>query len=413
MTVEMDAPSSTGNSSRSGMRRRPVWVLALFVLTLAVVGWIGWYRQRPPQRFARGLEALAAGRLDQVDREWESLRDAADYQAHRHFLRGASWLQKNQFYRALDEFAHCVEHPDLRLRTLTLAGEAAYRAGHWQDAAGLLQQAVQSNPDCVTSLRWLASAYHDLGLNDDAIVVLTRIAELEPRDARPHRLMGLMYKDFENYQVAIQHYQESLRRDPQQPDREQIVIEWADCQIRLREFESALSLLQRCRPGVGRWVREAECLHGLGRIDDAQKLLEEVLQREPAQLPALLLQGTIASERGDAKAAIDAFSRAVVAQPKDYVAQFKLAQALRRVGDNEAADAHGQAAAEIKRIREEFSKLHETAAAEPGNADVRCRIGVLAREFGRPDLARVWFRAALAVDPRHAETLRHLAGDSP
>jgi hypothetical protein len=30
----------------------------------------------------------------------------------------------------------------------------------------------------------------------------------------------------------------------------------------------------------------------------------------------------------------------------------------------------------------------------------------------RPDLARVWFRAALAINPRHAEALRLLAGQT-
>jgi tetratricopeptide (TPR) repeat protein len=119
----------------------------------------------------------------------------------------------------------------------------------------------------------------------------------------------------------------------------------------------------------------------------------------------------MAIEQDRPTAAVDPFSRAVVAHPKDYVARFKLAR--RRTGNNEEADKHAQVAEEIKRIREEFSKLHETAAVEPTNADVRCRLGVLARELGRPYLARVWFRAALAIDPRHADTLRHLAGEPP
>jgi tetratricopeptide (TPR) repeat protein len=276
-----------------------------------------------------------------------------------------------------------------------------------------LNQATQLKPDSLEALRWLASACYDLGLNDDAVAHLSRIAELDPRDPRPHRLMGLMSKDFENYPVAVKNYRESLRRDARQPDHDQIVLELADCEMKLRHFDTALETLRGCGPSAERWVREAECLHGVSRLQDAQRLLDQALRQDPAHLTGLLLAGTIATEQSDVTAAVDAFSRAVVAHPKDYVARFKLAQAYRRTGNNEAADKHTQVAEEIKRIREEFSKLHETAAAEPANADVRCRLGVLARELGRPDLARVWFRAALAVDPRHADTLRQLAGEPP
>ena len=239
---------------------------------------------------------------------------------------------------------------------------------------------------------------------------LTRVAELDARDPRPHRLMGLMYKDFENYSTAAEHYRESLRRDAAQPDNDQILLELADCEIKLRRYDEALKVLSRSAAGPDRWVREAECQYGAGQMEQAGRLLDQTLQADPAQLAALLLYGTIASEQGDLSTAVEAFTRAVVAWPKDYAAHFKLAQALRRSGNDAEADRHAQIADELKRIREEFSKLHERAAADPDDANIRCRLGVLAGELGRPDLAQVWFRAALAIDPQHAETLNHVAG---
>ena len=102
-------------------------------------------------------------------------------------------------------------------------------------------------------------------------------------------------------------------------------------------------------------------------------------------------------------------SQAVAGYPKDYTVRFKLERAYRRMGDSQHADEQAGIASEIKRVREQFSNLHETAAAEPRNADVRCQLGVLAQQLDRPDLARVWFQAALAIDPRHAETLRQIS----
>ena len=398
------------------MRRTPgwaLWLIAVLAVAVAAAGGMYWHRQRAPRCFARALQALDAGRLEEAARALEGLGDAAAYAPHRHFLRGALLLGKKQYYGALDEFGHSVDHPELRLQTLTLSGQAAYEAVHLQDAIGLLRQATDMDADWLPALRWLASACYDLGLTDDAVRHLTRIAELDSDDPRPHRLMGLMYKDFENYPAAVAHYRESLRRDPQQSQRDRIVLELAECEIKLRQFDSALATLEACTPCADRWAQAAECQYGLDRRNEARLLLDQALRREPAHLSGLLLAGTMAQEQGDLTAAVAAFSRAVVARPKDYTARFKLAQACRRASKREEADKHTRAAEEIKRLREEFSKLHEKAAAEPGNADVRCRLGVLARELDRPDLARIWFRAALAIDGRHADTLRQLAGASP
>lgn len=409
--VEAESPSPAASPRVRRTLGWALWLIAALAVAVAAAGGVYWHRQRAPRCFARALQALDAGRLEEVERELAALEGAAAYAAHRHFLRGALLLGKKQYYRALDEFGHSVDHPELRLQTLTLSGQAAYEAGHLQDAIGLLRQATEMEADWLPALRWLASACYDLGLIDDAVIHLTRIAELDPGDPRPHRLMGLMYKDFENYPAAVEHYRESLRRDPQQSHRDRIVLELAECEIKLRQFDSALATLEACAPCADRYVQAAECQHGLGHGDEARLLLDQAIRREPAHLSGLLLAGTMAQEQGDLTAAAEAFSRAVVARPKDYTARFKLAQACRRSGKREEADKHTRAAEEIKRLREEFSKLHEQAAAEPGNADVRCRLGVLARELDRPDLARVWFRAALAIDGRHAETLRQLAGD--
>lgn len=417
----VEQPEASGDArkpgSGSGVRRRR-WVMGVVVSLVAVGiavagGSYWWYGQRPARQFALARQALAQGDFDAVARRLAALEGAAGYEPHAHFLRGALLLEQRQNLRALEEFGYAVDHPDLRADTLTLAGQAAYRAGEWQDAVGLLRQALELTPDSLPALRWLASSYYDLGLNDAAVATLLRVAELDPQDPRPHRLLGLMYKDFEHYSAAVDFYRESLRRSRQQPDLDRILLELTDCLLNLQQYDAALETLSGCEPHPERWVREAECYHAQGQVEQAKALLQQALDVDPAHLAGLLLAGTIAVEQNDIDSAIEAFSRAVVAWPRDYTANFKLSQALRRGGRSAEADRVAQTADEIKRIREEFSGLHEKAGEEPENADVRCRLGILANQLGRPDLARVWFRAALAVDPAHAETLRQLAGQAP
>jgi tetratricopeptide (TPR) repeat protein len=396
----------------SRSRRWPWWCLAGVLLAVAVgIGGAWWHAHNPPRTLARALSAVEEKRFDDVRRELQRLGDAPQNELPRHFLRGALLLHEGRLYPALDEFGHTVNDPQLRVRTLVLSGQALYHLRNFQAAIGLLIQAANAAPDDVEAHRWLAAAYYDLGLHNDALPHLLRVAALDAADPRPHRLIGLIQKDFESYPRAIDSYRESLRRSAHQPDGDAIRQELAECQLKLRQYQEALDTLADCRPGPERWALEAEGCQGAGRLDEARSLLDRTLQATPANLRALLLRGTLALEDGDADAAVQALAQAAAAYPKDYTVRFKLERALRRRGDREQADEQARIAEELKQLRLRFAKLHETAAAEPGSADVRCQLGILAGQLDRPDLARVWFQAALAIDPRHAETLRQVTGE--
>ena len=397
------------------LSRRFLVALAVGVVAAAAcaAGYFAWKSRQPAERFARAAAALDAQRFREVERELEALAAAEGFEPHRHFLRGALLLENGKRFPALEEFGYAVDTPELRVRALTLSGRALYEAKRFPDAVGVLMRAIEEDPDAVEAHRWLASAYYDLGLNDQTMVHLARIAELDPRDGRPHRLMGLIRKDFENYRAAIDDYRQSLQRDPVQPDRQRVLLELAECHLKLHEDEDALAVLAEAEPSPQRWALEAEGQYDSGRVDEAERLLDQTLAASPAHLEALLLKGTILLEKGNAAGAREAFTRATIGYPCEYPARAKLIQACRRLGDQRAVEEQTRIAEELKRLREEFSKLHATAAAEPNNADVRCRLGALARRLDRADLARVWFQAALAINPQHAETLRLLAGAPP
>ena len=409
-------PQSAAQQGRSPRRLCIVGLAVLAGVLVAAAGVAGgayWHSQRPSQRMARALAALEAKRWDDVERELAGLEGAAGYETQQHFLRGALLLHAGKVYPALKEFGHAVSDPELGVPALVLSAEALYLAGDLRSAIRVALRAVEADADAVDAHRWLASAYYDLGLTDVAASHLLRVAELDPADPRPHRLLGLIGKDFERYGPAVESYRESLRRSATQPDREEILLELAECEIKLRQYEAAMATLAQASPCANRWAAEAECHYGGGGTDEAKRLLEQALRESPANLRGLMLASTILLEEQNAAAAVEVLTRAVIAYPKDYTARFKLAQAYRRVGDARHSEEHMKIADEIKAVREEFSSLHQKANAEPDNADVRCRLGQLARQLDRPDLARVWFRAALEINPRHEEARRGLVGGPP
>ena len=69
----------------------------------------------------------------------------------------------------------------------------------------------------------------------------------------------------------------------------------------------------------------------------------------------------------------------------------------------EQADVELRRMLDIQALEREFKDLHDTAANRPDDAEVRYRTGELALQLGKPQLARVWFRAALAIDPKHVK----------
>jgi tetratricopeptide (TPR) repeat protein len=148
----------------------------------------------------------------------------------------------------LDELADApdLEKPDLKFHALLLRGEAWHRLGRHLEAQTALLAALQIDEDAVDAHRWLGASYYDLGAIHQAVHHLKRTAELDPADQRPPRLLGLIHKDYERFEEAAGFYAESLRRKNDQPDWEEVRLEMASCQVKLRRHREALESLQPC-----------------------------------------------------------------------------------------------------------------------------------------------------------------------
>ena len=79
-------------------------------------------------------------------------------------------------------------------------------------------------------------------------------------------------------------------------------------------------------------------LRELGRLDEAETVLREVLEVEPQHAGALIWLGQIARHRGDRGAAVAAFAAVLLASPNDARVTVEAANGLREIGHMEAAD---------------------------------------------------------------------------
>ena len=384
--------------NRSGLR-----LAGIVTVSLAILGGLTLmlYRQRQPAaHFAAGWQALQANDLQSLRTHAAALKDVVGFEPQAHLLKGALLLRTGLFAESVGEFTEAANDPAVRRDALTLGGEALYKLGRFGDAEMILEKAIALDPVNVEAQRWLAAAYYDTGAVFNAIEHLKKVAELAPRDGRPHRLMGLIRKDGEQFKLAIADYRESLSRDPHPADEEQIRVELAESLLRDLQHAAARDAVATCNDSPPVLTIRAQCQLKDGQPEAARALLEQALKADSDFLPALLLGGTLWLDAGQADRAAQILKHAAARHPHDFTVRQKLAQAYHRLGKKELAEQEVARAEAEKKLRREFTDLHEQAATNPRDAALRFRLGQTASALDEPELARMWFRAALALDPK-------------
>jgi tetratricopeptide (TPR) repeat protein len=388
-----------------------LWLAPLVLAGLFGAGRLGYaYRVGPRRHFEAAVAAFARNDLDAVQTAAEALRGVAGYEPHSHLLEGMLLLRKDRLPDAAVQLGLAANHPDTRALACTLCGEALCRSRELRGAERVLKAAIQSDRSQTDAHRWLAVLYYDIGSMVHALKELSAVAEQAPGDPRPLRLMGLIHKDFDKYQEAATAYRESLRRAAALSDEEaarfvdktEIRLELGECLLRLRRHAELLEALGECPRSAQRLALEAASYYNERDIESARKLVAAALALAPNELDALHLQATLDLDANDPAAAVKILRRAAEQYPKDHSVHYKLSQAYQRLGRKEAAAAEAKLSKELYDLQRHFAELHQQAIRDTADADVRYQLGVVARQLGKPELAETWFRAALALDPRHA-----------
>ena len=276
-----------------------------------------------------------------------------------------------------------------------------------------------------------------------AAAAAERALALDPRSARGHAVLGMVAFDRASAVEPVDYYE-------------------------LRRGEALMALAQQLGPYdafVG-WIRAvflAESGHLSAAAVAAEQALERCIDAPAADQAALLgIAGTYRYELGEERAAFPHLQAYTSLRPRDATAHFRLGASLlvmsktpqgvpppyrqaqsyaeqavdafRRCaelapGDEDAWLSIAAAqlrAAELARLKraggaverareaaqlEQQALDHLTAVTErfADSAEARFRLGVVAAQLGRAEVARAAYEAALSRDPVHAGSLMNLA----
>ena len=385
--------------ARPGRWRRRFTLVLFTLAAVAAVGW--WYRvSRPEYRLARGRDAIRVGDEQSVRRYADRL-EASGHADHAHLLRGEALHASGHPAEALVEFNRIESGGALRMRAAAMSGRCLIDLGELREAHRVFTFVIGESPDDIDAHRGLAVIAYDLGRLEEALDHLRRVAELDPTDSRPHRLIGLIHKDMSQDDPAEVAYREALRRSPPAPVARQIRLELADLSVHARKFAEGLEALGDLGPGAtgedpNAAVVRAECLRGLGRSREAAEQLDGAATAESGAAHHRL-RGQLYQDRMRPAEALASFERAVERDPYDYQSHYLLGQAYTEAGRPADAAKESARVETLKKDLDRITELTREAAARPWDADVRLRLARVCEDLGKPKLAAMWRRAAQAA----------------
>jgi len=235
--------------------------------------------------------------------------------------------------------------------------------------------------------------------------------ERNPDDPMAHLLRGRVSHEMYADSTAIAAYRRALVIDPEMDDARDGL---AAILMEINQPQEALpQLVYLCRQrpnNPGLIVRLAQCRYLLGEQDEAARLLDGVLARQPDTHAALAERGKLALHAGQFAEAEGWLRRASAAAPWDAAVLQQLQLCLEQSGQPDKARALEP---QVKGAKEDLERLEklvtEDIRREPQNAEpqyqaarVLLRIGSYAEGLRR-------LQKAVRLNPRHVKAHEALA----
>lgn len=378
----------------SRLRRHGKLVAAAALVSLA--GLLGsWFLgQRPSSNpFERAWDSLRAGRTKEVREQLDLMAADSKWQVHRQVLRAGLLIHAGNARAAIQLLPETSSDEELFFRIQQLRGQCLYMLGEYLEAHAIFVQLAELRPKDSEPHRALGAVYFDMGYLAMSTAELHKAIELDPQDARSHRILGRLELDAQHQSQAIEHLRTALPFLTD-ADRDEVIVEIATAQIQLQQFAAAVTSLQQLtKPTVEALALKAECERSLGDTEKAIHTLESALSKSRTSPKAAVLRAQWHLEANEPDRAVPLLLDVLAASPFDLESRYVLAQAYRRLKENEKAEQETKRWEEIRDLQKEFHELQDKLWRNPTDDALRQRLIVVARQIGKTSIAEFWQRS--------------------
>jgi eukaryotic-like serine/threonine-protein kinase len=254
--------------------------------------------------------------------------------------RAAAYRALNQVDAAVSDFGELIQLNPKNLSARTtraelLLAQEKYAAAR-DDFTGILEQAPRA------AVVWRARAilnWQNLKEFDAALADFEKYSELAPKDAEPHRCVGVIHLGRRQYDAALDALQQSLTLRPDYPE-----AIWARAQIylRQRQFANALKELEPLAAKFPEGPPETLNVRGgvyqaMGKLNEAAADYQRMIELKPKEPEAYVCLARVYEKQGQPVDAGKCFDRLVTAAPESKWAYVRRAENRRDHGEFDAA----------------------------------------------------------------------------
>jgi tetratricopeptide (TPR) repeat protein len=273
----------------------------------------------------------------------------------------------------------------------------------------LLSRLGEPHSEATLILEALAQGYLKTQRLPEALSCLDRWLEFQADDVQALLWRGQILERWNNLTEAVASYRRAVAADPHHATgRRLLALALARCD-RATEAVEQLERLRRQSTDAEVLLGLARCRRSLGQVDEARRLLDEILAQPGPHAEALSERGKLAFQSGQPVEAEGWLRRALGQAPFERETNYTLYLCLLQQGRKTEA---ARALETVERIRADLqtvSELRRKVAASPRDPSLRCQVGMIFLRNGQTQEGLRWLHSALQLAPDHAEARQALA----
>jgi len=256
------------------------------------------------------------------------------------------------------------------------------RAGDAGMAEQLCRDALAEDPGEPNLSSLLGAALNRQNRGREAEPLLRHALAAEPGYAKGHEELGRSLLQQGRVEDAIAALKRALEIDPKLQSAQLALVNVLGESGRADEADQLMKAFLRADP-FREWLAKAAELHRIGKLEDAEGVYRQILQRDPKNVEALRLLALIAMQFEHYGQAEQFLKRAVDVAPDFLAAWVDLSRAQLERLDLEAARA----------------SIERAAALNPGSANVQVHVANVQARSGQHAEAAETYRRAASLNP--------------
>ena len=278
---------------------------------------------------------------------------------------------------------------------------ADVRRGDRRPEPYLLSLVEAGSPHAVWILEVLIQSYLDNYQLDRALRCLERYLEFRPDDLQALLGRAFVWERFLYFGDALEDYRHAVKSHP---DSERARLKLAETLLIAGTPQESLGhflrLAERHPDKTEVRLGLARCRRRLGDTAEASRLLDALLSESPDLADALWEKAQLATDAGAFGEAEALLLRAERQAPNDRKIVHALVRCSSALGRKEESARYQARADRIREDLERLDRLSKEVMRSPGDAALRCEMGLLFLRSGAEQEGLRWLEYALRLDPR-------------